>query len=345
MASQDAADTSVRQHIFSQLLVPRDNPFPASRPASLDDVVFLSAALTRLVIDPYREACTTETDISRWRDVGKRPADIPALNLAEPILITGFDEAPAAVKSAMAGALNKKGCAYIGRHPLSEAHPAGWLQLVQPSDRPDAKADGLIYVGDASLDGRTIARRRPDQLLGMVATAHTLSRAIPVALDRQLDVLLLDCTAGLSGLWPELQGPPDLTVMRDAIALLRKLGREEEIALINFGGMRSGTDVAKALALNCSASVFGLAAALAMGAAFDEPEGLRFPDTVTADSAAAALENWITATSQEVAIIARCTGKTSIHNLEPEDMRCITLATSKALDIPLASGAVKREGF
>ncbi len=345
MAAQDAVDASVRQHVLSQLIVPRDNPFPVSRPASLDDVVFLSAALTRLVIDPYREACSTETDISRWRDVGERPADIPALKLAEPILITGFDEAPVAIRSAMAGAMANKGCAYIGRHPLSEAHPAGWLQLVRPSDRPDARADGLIYASDSSLDDRTLARRRPDQLLGMVASVHTISRAIPVALDRQLDVLLLDCTAGMSGPWPELQGPPDLTVMRNAIALLRKLGREEEIALINFGGMRSGTDVAKALALNCSASVFSLAAALAMGAAVDKPEGVRFPDTVNADSAAAALENWITATSQEVAIIARCTGKTSIHNLEPEDMRTITLATSEALGIPLASGAVKREGF
>jgi glutamate synthase (NADPH/NADH) large chain len=122
------------------------------------------------------------------------------------------------------------------------------------------------------------------------------------------------------------------------------LGREEEIALINFGGMRSGTDVAKALAMNCNASVFGIAPALAMGAVIDD-DRLIFPDDAPPASLAADLNNWITATSQETAIIARCTGKTSVHNLEPEDMRCISIATAAAIGIPLASGQVKREGF
>jgi len=31
-------------------------------------------------------------------------------------------------------------------------------------------------------------------------------------------------------------------------------------------------------------------------------------------------------------------GKTNVHNLEPEDMRSITLATAAALGLPLASG-------
>ena len=31
----------------------------------------------------------------------------------------------------------------------------------------------------------------------------------------------------------------------------------------------------------------------------------------------------------------RCTGKTNLHNLEPEDMRALTLATAEAMDILL----------
>jgi hypothetical protein len=34
--------------------------------------------------------------------------------------------------------------------------------------------------------------------------------------------------------------------------------------------------------------------------------------------------------------MARCTGKTDVHNLEPEDLRSITLATAKATGVPLA---------
>jgi glutamate synthase (NADPH/NADH) large chain len=32
----------------------------------------------------------------------------------------------------------------------------------------------------------------------------------------------------------------------------------------------------------------------------------------------------------------RCTGKTDIHNLEPEDLRAISLATALATGLPLA---------
>lgn len=38
----------------------------------------------------------------------------------------------------------------------------------------------------------------------------------------------------------------------------------------------------------------------------------------------------------ETSIMARCTGKTNIHNLEPEDLKTITLAAAQATGIPLA---------
>ncbi len=347
MAGPQITDTAARQHLLQRLLDPRPNPFPERRPANLDDVVFLSAALTRLVIDPYREACSTQTTLTRWMEVGRRPAEIPALTTAEPFFVTGFDDAPQVVGTALADALAQKGCGYIGRRrpaPVSAGSRVAWLQLVQPADRPDGDADGLIYVCGSEPSQMTMPRCRPDQLLGMTVNATTLHQAIPLALDRGLDVLLLDCTADLTTPWVELTGPPDLTVLRDAIAVLRTLGKEEEIALINFGGMRSGTDVAKALAINCHAAAFGLAAGLAMGGAVDGRQ-LNFADTSSRKAMTTDLANWITATSQETAIIARCTGKTNVHNLEPEDMRCISIATATALGIPLASGKVKREGF
>jgi len=34
--------------------------------------------------------------------------------------------------------------------------------------------------------------------------------------------------------------------------------------------------------------------------------------------------------------MARCTGKTDVHNLEPEDLRSVTIATARAARIPLA---------
>ena len=35
-------------------------------------------------------------------------------------------------------------------------------------------------------------------------------------------------------------------------------------------------------------------------------------------------------------MMARCTGKTDLHNIEPEDLRALTLATAEATGLPVA---------
>ncbi|MFQ5426265.1 MAG: hypothetical protein ACE5EV_04205, partial [Gaiellales bacterium] len=45
---------------------------------------------------------------------------------------------------------------------------------------------------------------------------------------------------------------------------------------------------------------------------------------------------FLRALAAEASIMPRCTGKTDIHNIEPEDLRAITLATAKATGLPLA---------
>ena len=349
MARLEVGDVARQQAVLSGLLVPRENPFPAGRVAHIDDVVFLSAALTRLVIDPYREECATRTRISRCMGFGTSEKT-PGLVLEQPYFATGFDDAPETVRQPLASALAAQGCGYIGRLPIDperrtdKRNDIPWLQLVGDGDVPHPDADGLVFVTGASFQAPVIDHRQDNQLVGLAVTAATLPEALPYALEHEFDFLLLDATSGIHLPWAELKGQPDLTVIRDAIRMLRKMNREEDIALINFGGMRSGTDVAKALALNCHASVFGVGIGLALGGEI-KGGSLQFADSVTIEDRQAAAENWIRGTVQETAVIARCTGKTNIHNLEPEDMRSITLATADALDIPLASGQTKREWF
>ncbi|MFW6373632.1 MAG: glutamate synthase-related protein [Thermodesulfobacteriota bacterium] len=344
MAKSEVEDGSAQREILSGFLAPRENPFPETRPAHLDDVVFLSAALTRLVIDPYREACSTKTRISRWIGMGESDQNGPFLDLEHPFLATGFDDAPVRVRQALARALAATGCGYVGRKPLSDANHPVWLQLVGEKELPHPEAAGLVYPIGNPFHPVKAERLHSDQLVGLAVSGSVLPKAIPYALERELDFLILDGTAGILSSDSELSTPPDLTVMRDAIRILREMNREEDIALIHFGGMRSGTDVAKALAINCRAAVFGTAMALAMGGNVENGR-LAYPKNRTVEEMEKAAVNWIKGTVQETAIIARCTGKTNVHNLEPEDMRSITLATSKAFGIPLASGQVRREGF
>lgn len=352
MARSKEEDRALQREILGEFLRPRQNPFPEGRGPHLDDVVFLSAALTRLVIDPYREACSTHTRISRSTGLGRLPAGAPSLELDKPFLFTGFDEAPEKVRTALAKSLASTGCAYVGRRPLvthngeeapgSEGVP--WLQVLLPGDRPSPEAAGLLAAVPNGESAPKVERLRPGQLVGAILNGANRDALLMHALEQKWDLLLVDATGGLLENWPELSSEFQLSLMRDVIAALRKHNREEEIALVNFGGMRSGTDVAKALALNFKASVFGVAAAMALGA---EAGGtsLVFNEATGVEEMSEALINWIRGTAEETAIIARCTGKTSVHNLEPEDMRSITLATRAALDIPLASGQLKREGF
>ncbi|MFZ0133265.1 MAG: FAD-dependent oxidoreductase [Desulfobacterales bacterium] len=349
MARTEPDDARRQGAALNALLEPRENPFPPGRPAHIGDVVFLSAALTRLVIDPYREACNTRTLITRTREVVSRNTSGPVVELDQPFFCTGFDEVAGDIRQALGQGLALAGCGYMGRRKLIDepgaaGNPLTWFQLVADGDSPDPGAQALIGVVGRTFRPLSLQRQHPGQLLGLSVTAAALPRAIPWALEHQFDLLVLDGTSGIDQPWSELHGYPDLTVMRDAIRILRDMNREEEIALINFGGMRSGTDVAKALALNCNASVFGVAVGLAIGGRIDGST-LVFDGAIDPADRRLALANWIKGTAQEVAIIARCTGKTDVHNLEPEDMRSITLSTADALDLPLAAGQAKRERF
>ena len=42
------------------------------------------------------------------------------------------------------------------------------------------------------------------------------------------------------------------------------------------------------------------------------------------------------ANAGEASMMARCAGKTCLHNIEPEDLRSVTRATAAATGIPLA---------
>jgi glutamate synthase domain-containing protein 2 len=148
-------------------------------------------------------------------------------------------------------------------------------------------------------------------------------------------MLLLDGTGRLGTPWAELAGAPDLTMLRDAIRILRRLDREEEIDLVYFGGIRSGTDAAKVIAFGCKAVVLGVPAALAAGGQIGEGPSLRFAPDHSTEERGAAIANIVKASCGEASMMARCTGKTKLHNLEPEDMRALTLATTEATDILL----------
>ena len=324
MARTEPEDQAAQKVLLAARMKLRDNPFPDTRPAHLDDLVFLPANLSRLVIDPYREACTVSVTLA------------DKLTLEPPFVVTGFDDAPEEVRNGVAAGLADAGCSYLGFRPIG-ADVAWWQLLGHDDAEPSADAVALIHATGPEFRPPPVTRVRDEQLLGLAVSAPAaLEEAIAFALEKEFDVLLLDGTGGLGSAWPELAGAPNLAMLRDAVRILRRLNREEDIALVNFGGARSGTDAAKLIALGCMAVVYAMPIGLAAGGEITDGRTLTFASNYTDEDRQSAVANILAACSAEASMMARCTGKTNLHNLEPEDLSALTLPTSEAAGIRLA---------
>lgn len=317
MARTRPDDAVTQRAMLKKRLVQRPNPYPPGHKPSLDDLVFLAANLSRLVIDPYRDACNMKTTITG------------DLKLESPFMVAGFDEVPSELRAAIDQAIAKVGSAYLGRRRIGDS--AAWLQLLLAAeDKPDPAAVAHIHAFRAGA-----VPARAGKPIGLVARASELEAAIPQALDNNFDLLLLDATPGIARPWSELAAAPDFTVIRDAIRILRRLNREEDLELLFFGGVRSGTDGAKLRCLGANASVIGTAMALALGGEI-VGDTIAFHGDRTPEERIDAAACTIQALAAEASIMARCTGKTDVHNLEPEDLRAITIPSAQAFGLPLA---------
>ena len=159
-----------RRAMLQRRLEPRENPFPEERPAQLDDIVFLPANLSRLVIDPYREACRVDFDL------GGR------MRLEHPFLVTGFDGTPREVRTAVARGLSEAGGVYLGAWKLPGEEEVPWVQLlVGGGDGADPGAAGFVQPFAADRPPPTgLERVVEGQLLGLaVSSARTSKRRSP----------------------------------------------------------------------------------------------------------------------------------------------------------------------
>ena len=182
------------------------------------------------------------------------------------------------------------------------------------------------------------------------------------------DVIVLDGmqggTAATQDVFIEQVGIPTLPALRIAVDALKELGMHRKVQLIVSGGIRSGSDVAKALAMGADAVSLGSAAMVALGCNkpvyLDDyqtlgtepgychhchtgrcPVGITTQDPVLEarlppEAGARLLRNYLTTLTLEVQTLARACGKSHVLNLEPEDMVALTIEAATMARIPLA---------
>jgi glutamate synthase domain-containing protein 2 len=180
-------------------------------------------------------------------------------------------------------------------------------------------------------------------------------------------------TAASQEVFIEHTGIPTLAAVPQAAAALRELGVEREVGLIVSGGIRSGADVAKALALGADAVSIGVAALVALGcnrpgypnggveidvradyAALGTAPGQcshchtgRCPVGITTQDpglearldpeiGAQRVANYLRVLTMELTALTRACGKSDVHHLEPEDLVALTVEAAAMAQVPLA---------
>lgn len=180
------------------------------------------------------------------------------------------------------------------------------------------------------------------------------------------DVVVIDGmqggTAASQDVFIEHVGLPTLACIRPAVAALRDMGVYGKVQLVVSGGIRTGADVAKAMALGAHAVSIGTAALVALGdndpaleeeynklgttaGAYDDwqdgqdPAGILTQDPELAarlDPVAGGrrLSNYLKVMTMEAQAIARACGKSSLQSLEPEDLVALTQEAADMAGVP-----------
>ena len=200
---------------------------------------------------------------------------------------------------------------------------------------------------------------------------------VKLAVHAGADVVVVDGmqggTAATQWAFIEHVGIPSLAAVRQAVDALEDLNKKDEVQLIVSGGIRTGADVAKALALGADAVSIGQGVLVALGcnagtyiqdgkhmdalADYHKigtaagychhcqtgkcPVGVTTQDPVLEQRlqpavGARRVRNYLKTLNMELTMIARACGKQDVHHLEREDLAALTSDAAAMASVPLA---------
>lgn len=200
---------------------------------------------------------------------------------------------------------------------------------------------------------------------------------VKLAVHAGADVIVVDGmqggTAATQTVFIEEIGIPTLAAVRQAVDALEDLNMRGKVQLVISGGIRTGADVAKAMAMGADAVSLGQGVLMALGCNSDSyvvggehlsavddyaklntapgychhchtglcPVGITTQDAVLElrlepEVGARRVRNYLKTLTMELTTIARACGKQDVHHLEKEDMVALTIEAAAMAGVPLA---------
>jgi glutamate synthase domain-containing protein 2 len=209
--------------------------------------------------------------------------------------------------------------------------------------------------------------------IGATRTFHDVKLAVHAGADVVVVDGMQGGTAATQQVFIEHVGIPTLAALRQAVDALEDMNMKGTVQLIVSGGIRTGADVAKALAMGADAVSIGQGALMAMGcnaesyvqdgaahSAADDyralgtragfchhchtgqcPVGIttqdpRLEQRLDPAVGARRLRNYVNTMLLETVTLARACGKSDVHHLEREDLVALTLEAAAMARLPLA---------
>ena len=396
---------------------------------TFDDLVFLTASMSRYPLEGYREKCDTKTVL------GTRSAKKP-IELDTPITIAGmsFGALSAHAKEAIGRAATAAGTSTTtgdgGVTPEERSSSKTLVYQCLPSRygfNPDdlRKADAVeIVVGQGAkpggggmllgqkvsprvaemrtlpegIDQRSACRHPdwtgPDDLAIKIEELRELTDGqvpiyvkigasrvvndVKLAVKSGADVVVLDGmqggTAATQQVFIEHAGIPTLPALRQAVEALDEMDMIGTVQLVISGGIRTGADIAKALAMGADAVALGQGVLIALGcnsSCYTDTQGNEVDVTpdyaklgaapgschhcqsgqcpvgittqndelerrLVVEEGARRLGNYLSVLTLELTTLARACGKSKVHNLEREDLVALTVEAAAMAKRPLA---------
>jgi len=370
---------------------------------SFDDLVILSAQVSRPPIDHYREPCETKVVI------GGRFAEEP-LELKIPIFIgaMSFGAVSKEVKMALAKGASAVGTAVntgeggllpeerklaktlivqyaSGRFGVSAKYlqsadaieikigqgakaGQGGLLLAEKVTADIASVRGVPEGVDLISPARHMDIVGPEDLKMKIQQLREITdwrvpimvkfspgrigEDVKIAAKGGADIVVVDGMQAGTGASPEVvlehAGLPTLAALVVANGALEEVGLRDEVDLVISGGITSGADVAKAMALGADAVAISTAPMIALGCRVCGlcntgrcPYGIATQDPqlrkrLKVEEGAKKVANLLRVFTDEASMLAMLAGKTSLSNLEREDLRALTWDASKITGVKLA---------